>query len=227
MAIVVNIAPYRAAQIFGAGIRYLLSAYLILVVLIAAIVSLLPAVKLRMRTLRMQVSDDGPYLGATRLGIEPDGLTIDRSVMKAKYFWAAFQGVEIVKNAIILPIDNGIGLIIPVSAFASDAARYEFAATISKRLEQKSESAPRYRMPRAAGTPGTISVTGLLLQTTARRPRHAIHRYSYGDSNHPGYAGCICSGCLQRGTRPAAQGHPQQSGRLVQRTRAGNAPGRS
>src|SRR6185503_2339857 len=139
MAIVANIAPYRAAQIFGAGIRYPLSAYLILIVLlIGAIVSLMPAVKLRMRLLRMQVSDDGPYLGATRLGIESDGLTIDRSVMKAKYLWAAFQGVEIAKDAVILSIDNGIGLIIPASAFASDAARYDFVATISKRLEQKS-----------------------------------------------------------------------------------------
>lgn len=137
MAIVVNIAPYRAAQIFGAGIRYPLSAYLILIVLLmAAIVSLMPAVKLRSRTLRMQVSDDGPYLGATKLGIEPDGLTIDRKVMKAKYLWAAFQGVEIAKNAVILPIDNGIGLIIPASAFPSDSMRYDFAAMISKQLEK-------------------------------------------------------------------------------------------
>lgn len=137
MTIVVNIAPYRAAQIFGAGIRYPLSTYLIVIVLlIGAIVSLMPAVKLRMRTLRMQVSDDGPYLGTTRLGIEPDGLTIDRRVMKAKYLWEAFQGVEMAKDAVILPIDNGIGLIIPASAFASDAARYDFAATISKQLEK-------------------------------------------------------------------------------------------
>ena len=74
LAIVVNIAPYRAAQIVGLGLRYPLSAYLILIVLLtSAIVSLMPAVKLRLRTLRMQVSDDGPYLGATKLGIEPDG----------------------------------------------------------------------------------------------------------------------------------------------------------
>jgi hypothetical protein len=139
MAIIVNIAPYRAAQIFGAGIRYPVSFYLILIaLLIAAIASLMPAVKLRLRMLRMQVSDDGPYLSATRLRIEPDGLTIDRSVMSAKYLWAAFQGVEIEKNAVILPIDNGIGLIIPASAFASDAARYDFAATVSKQLAQRS-----------------------------------------------------------------------------------------
>jgi uncharacterized integral membrane protein len=143
MAIVVNIAPYRAALIFGASIRYPLSAYLILIVLLtAAILSLMPAVKLRLRTLRMQVSDDGPYLGTTTLGIEPDGLTVDRKLMKAKYLWAAFQGVEVAKNAVILPIDNGIGLIIPAAAFASDAERYDFAATISKRLEEKPEHHP-------------------------------------------------------------------------------------
>jgi len=137
IAIVVNIAPYRAAQIFGAGIRYPLSTYLILIVLlIGAIVSLMPTVKLRMRTLRMQVSDDGPYLGTTRLSIEADGLAVDRKVMKAKYLWAAFHGVEMAKDAVVLPIDNGIGLIIPASA-ASDAARYDFAATISKQLESR------------------------------------------------------------------------------------------
>jgi hypothetical protein len=138
MAIVVNIAPYRASVIFGLGLRYPLSAYFVLIVLlIAAIISLTPAVKLRLKTLRMQVSDDGPYLGSTRLSIEADGLAIDRNVMKAKYSWAAFQGVEMAKNAVVLPIDNGIGLIIPASAFASDAERYEFAAVISKRLEPK------------------------------------------------------------------------------------------
>jgi uncharacterized integral membrane protein len=135
LTIVVNVAPYRAAQIFGAGIRSPLSTYLILILLLTgAIASLVPAAKLRFRTLRMQVSDDGPYLGMTRLAIEVDGLTIDRKVMKTKYLWDAFQGVEIAKDAVILPIDNGIGLIIPPSAFASDAARYEFAATVSKRL---------------------------------------------------------------------------------------------
>src|SRR4029079_17708342 len=88
MAIVANIAPYRAAQIFGAGIRYPLSAYLILIVLlIGAIVSLMPAVKLRMRLLRMQVSDDGPYLGPTRLGIEPDGLNLAPTGKTAKHPW--------------------------------------------------------------------------------------------------------------------------------------------
>jgi len=138
IAIVVNIAPYRASVVFGLGLRYPLSTYLVLVVLlIAAIISLMPAVKLRLKTLRMQVSDDGPYLGTIRLSIEADGLAVEREIMKAKYLWAAFQGVEMVKDAVVLPIDNGVGLIIPASAFASDAERYEFAATISKRLEQE------------------------------------------------------------------------------------------
>ena len=58
----------------------------------------------------MQVSDDGPLLGPTRLMIEPDGLVIDRKVVSQSTVWAAFQGVEIQKNAAILPIDNGIGI---------------------------------------------------------------------------------------------------------------------
>jgi hypothetical protein len=36
-----------------------------------------------------------------------------------------------------LPIENGIGLIIPAYAFASVAERYDFAATISKQLESR------------------------------------------------------------------------------------------
>ena len=67
--------------------------------------------------------------------IEHDGLVIDRKVVKSKYLWAAFQGVEIAKNAVILPVDNGIGVIIPASAFSTNAERYDFAAAISKRLE--------------------------------------------------------------------------------------------
>ena len=68
--------------------------------------------------------------------IGPDGLVIDRKAVKSKYLWATFQGVEIQKNAVILPSDNGIGIIIPASAFASDAERYNFAAVVSKRLKQ-------------------------------------------------------------------------------------------
>ncbi len=77
-----------------------------------------------------------PVLGATKLRVEEDGITVDRGLMKAKYFWGAFQGLEIAKKALVLPIDNGIGLIIPAAAFASDAERYEFASAIARRLEE-------------------------------------------------------------------------------------------
>jgi len=46
----------------------------------------------------------------------------------------------VAKNAVILPIDNGIGVIIPAAAFASDAERYEFAAAIAKRIESQKAS---------------------------------------------------------------------------------------
>ena len=136
LAMLLNVNPYRAVALFGTSIRYPLSFYLLVIVcLVAAIVCLIPAIKLRLSSLRMQVSENGPLLGSTELIIEPDGLVIDRRVLKSKYLWAAFQGVEIQKNAVILPIDNGIGIIIPASAFSSDAERYDFAAVISKRLE--------------------------------------------------------------------------------------------
>jgi hypothetical protein len=116
MTIMVNVNPYRAVALFGTGLRCPLSFYLLIILcLVAAIVCLIPAIKLRFRLLRRQISDDGPLLGSTKLIIEPDGLVIDRKVVKSKYLWAAFQGVEIQKNAVILPIDNGIGIIIPAS----------------------------------------------------------------------------------------------------------------
>lgn len=142
MVIFLNANPHRVGAFFGFGIRYPLSFYLLIILcLVAAILCLIPAIKLRLKTLRLQVSDDGPFLGSTKLTIEPDGLLVDRKLMKSKYLWGAFQGVEIAKNAVILPVDNGIGVIIPASAFSSDAARYEFAATISKRLEERARVA--------------------------------------------------------------------------------------
>jgi hypothetical protein len=138
MAIVLNVNPYWALRFSSPAMPYPLPFYLLLIVLlIGAILALFPAVKLRMKTMRMQVSDDGPLLGATRLLVEPEGLVVDRGRMSARYAWSAFQGVEMSKNAVILPIDNGIGVIIPASAFATDAERFEFAAMIAKRLEAR------------------------------------------------------------------------------------------
>jgi hypothetical protein len=95
MTIVLNVKPYRAFALFGAGLPYPLSFYLLVILcLVAAIACLVPAIKLRLNSLRMQVSDDGPLLGSTKMIIEPDGLVIDRKVVKSKYLWAAFQGVE-------------------------------------------------------------------------------------------------------------------------------------
>jgi hypothetical protein len=139
LAIVVNIHPGLALRLLGLG--YPISIYLaIILCLIAAILSLLPAVRLRLRTLRLQVSDRSPLLGPTRVAIEPDGLVVERPMMRAKYLWPAFRGVETAGRALILPIDEGMGLIIPGSAFPSEAARHEFAAEVGRRT-----NAERYR----------------------------------------------------------------------------------
>jgi hypothetical protein len=147
MAIVFNVNPYRALAFSSPALPYPLSFYLVLIcLLIGAILALIPAVKLRLKTLRMQVSDDGPLLGATRLSVEPDGLIVDRGRMSSRYSWSAFQSVEMAKNAVILPVDNGIGVIIPASAFASDAERYEFAAMIAKKLESDQVAARKHEI---------------------------------------------------------------------------------
>jgi hypothetical protein len=136
LSIALNLEPYLTAGLAAYGLPYPLSAYVVLIAfLMFAIISLSPAVKLRMKTLRMQVSDDGPLLGDASLVLEDDGLSVDRPAVKAKYLWSAFQGVELSKDAIILPIDNGIGLIVPASAFKSAAERLEFAAALSRRIE--------------------------------------------------------------------------------------------
>lgn len=147
MAIVLNVNPYWAFAVSSPALPYPLSFYLLLIVLlIGAILSLIPAIALRMKTMRMQVSDDGPLLGVTRLTAEPDGLVIDRGRMRARYLWSAFQGVEMAKNSLILPIDNGIGVIIPASAFATDAERFEFAAMIAKRIESHKVASDEHKV---------------------------------------------------------------------------------
>lgn len=129
-AILVNLHPGIAYRLFG-DYGYPLAIYVAIVAcLVAAILALLPAVKLRMRTLRLQVSDDGPFLGPTCIAIEPDGLVVERPTLRAKYLWAAFRGVETSGRAIVLPIDEGIGLIIPASAFPSEAAREAFVTKV-------------------------------------------------------------------------------------------------
>jgi YcxB-like protein len=136
-AIVVVAESYSLSLLTGYGVRYPLSLYLLVALCLScAIFSLLPAVRFKLSALRMQVSDDGPLLGATRLTVEDDGLRIDRAAMTSKFFWPAFKGVEITRDAIVLPVDNGIGIIVPSAAFATDTARLEFAAAISKHLTE-------------------------------------------------------------------------------------------
>ena len=136
LVIAISVEPYRVSNFTAFGQSQADSVYLLIVLcLVAAIGSLIPAVRLRFRTLRMQVSDDGPFLGPTQVHLEMDGLRVDRPKMSAKYLWAAFQRVDMAKNAVILALDNGIGLIVPASAFPSDAARYEFAASVAKQME--------------------------------------------------------------------------------------------
>jgi hypothetical protein len=145
LAIVANIDPYLPMRLLGMG--YTLSVYVaIIFCLSGAIFALMPTVKARLAALRLQVSDDGPLLGPKAVSIEEDGLVFDRPLIRSKYLWGALQGVEISNHALVLPIDNGIGLIIPASAFSTDAARYAFVAELHKRLESA-------RVSRNAGVP--------------------------------------------------------------------------
>jgi hypothetical protein len=134
LAVVVNLHPVLAAGLLGLG--YALSFYAaIILCLVAAILSLIPAVRLRLGMLRLQVSDRSPLLGPTRVTLEEDGIVLDRTAMRTKYMWAAIQGVEVTGRAVILPVDSGIGVIVPAAAFPTEAARYEFAAELHKRLD--------------------------------------------------------------------------------------------
>jgi len=61
MTIVLNVKPYRSVTLLGTGLRYPISLYMLIILcLVGAIASLIPAIRLRLSTLRMQVSDDGP-----------------------------------------------------------------------------------------------------------------------------------------------------------------------
>jgi hypothetical protein len=94
MAIVVNIRPnYRGMS--WLGLSYPLSHYVLLIVFLSlAIVALIPAVRLRLKTLRMQVSDTNPLLGPTSVTIESDGLLVQKELITSKYRWAAFTKVR-------------------------------------------------------------------------------------------------------------------------------------
>src|SRR5262245_20867445 len=84
-AIVISTEPYAAARLLP-GVRYPLSVYLeLIILLVLAIVALAPAIATRRRGLRMQVSDTSPLLGPTTLTVEDDGLLIERKLMRAKY----------------------------------------------------------------------------------------------------------------------------------------------
>src|SRR5689334_13461328 len=59
LAIVLNVNPYRALAFSSAALPYPLSFYVLLIaLLIGAILTLVPAVRLRLKTMRMQVSDN-------------------------------------------------------------------------------------------------------------------------------------------------------------------------
>jgi YcxB-like protein len=134
MAIVFNVHPSLAMRAFGG--RYPEAIYFSTIVWVClAILFLLPGVALRKATLRMQVADDGPLFGPTRILLESDGLSVERKLMQTKYMWPAVQSVEESKGAVVIAIDNGIGVIVPASAFDSAAEKYEFMATVSKRSE--------------------------------------------------------------------------------------------
>ena len=138
MAIVINIRPnYRGSWL---GLSYPSSHYVLLIVLLStASVALIPAVRLRLKTLRLQVSDKNPLLGPTSVTIEPDGLLVQKELITSKYRWAAFKSAEIVKDAIILSVDTGMGVILPASAFANDAERFDLAASIAKQIERSKQ----------------------------------------------------------------------------------------
>jgi hypothetical protein len=132
--IVINALPPRLAD--PTSTRAVLVSRLILValLLVGALLALMPMVRLRRRLLRMQVTAGGPLVGPTRMRVGPEGLAIERSLMTTTYAWGAFRRATIEKGAVILTIDNGMGIIVPGGAFKSDAERFEFAADVSRRL---------------------------------------------------------------------------------------------
>jgi hypothetical protein len=110
--------------------------------LVAAILCLVPAINLRRKMLRLQVSDDGPFLGETNMRIGEDGLVIERPMATSKYLWSAIQGVEVTSGGLILPLDNGIGLVIPRNAFAADSELHALSALILRQLEASRSATP-------------------------------------------------------------------------------------
>ena len=75
----------RAAVWFGPSIAYPLSFYiLIILLLLGTIVVLIPAINLRKKLLRLQISDEAPFLGVTKFEIDADGLIVERPAARSK-----------------------------------------------------------------------------------------------------------------------------------------------
>ena len=141
MAVVFNLHPYLAMRFFGA--KYPESVYLsVITCLVLAIIFLIPGVALRKDSLRMQVNEKGPLLGPTTISLENDGILVQRRLMTAKYLWLGIQSIEQTNGATVIAIDNGIGLIIPDSGFASTTAKYEFLAALSQKLASTTSEDP-------------------------------------------------------------------------------------
>jgi hypothetical protein len=132
--IVLSASPRTLAMPRSSGSFLVSYLSLIAVLLTGAVLALLPMVRLRLRTVRMQVSQGGPLVGPTSLSIGVEGLMIARKLMTTTYSWGAFRRVTVEKGAVILVIDNGMGVIVPAGAFQSDGERFEFAAEISRRI---------------------------------------------------------------------------------------------
>ena len=133
LVIVICARPFRYSSRLVSATRS--GFYLLLIILLTgALLALIPAIRLRFRTLRMQVTDCNPLFGPTTVSVEEKGLMVDRTLIATLYRWPAFRSVEIVKGAVILAMNTGMGVIIPASAFPSDAERYEFAAQMYQRL---------------------------------------------------------------------------------------------
>jgi len=132
--IVINAAPAYFVGHGGHGSSTLSYLTLIVLLLLGAVLALMPMARLRLRVLRMQITPNGPLVGPTKMHLDAAGLTIERLLMKTTYAWGAFRAVAVEKGAVVLTIDNGMGVIIPASTFQSDSERFGFAAEISNRI---------------------------------------------------------------------------------------------
>ncbi|MEO1206306.1 MAG: YcxB family protein [Pseudomonadota bacterium] len=104
--------------------------------IIAFAVFCLANVGLQRSQLHKMVSNDGAFLGPTKLTANYDRLEVFSEHVRATYDWEAFDRIDQEDTILILWIDKGVGVFIPRSCFTDTVNEAEFVAFCKDQIDR-------------------------------------------------------------------------------------------